>query len=101
MENLGNFIINLIINYFDFIFSLSFEPLLSFISDNIPPILQGSNAIIDVFNLVFQYIGWILDFSGLSDLALDFIFLYLIFKVNALIIEKPIKLFLKYWETLI
>lgn len=101
MDNLGNFIINFIIDLFDFIFSHTIAPILTFISSGIPNFSSGVDAISDVFDLIFSNIGWLFDFTGLSDFTIDLIIGYLIFKISALIFEKPIKLFFKYWETLI
>lgn len=101
MENLGFFIINLLVNIMDFFFTIAISPILTFIANGIPDFDNAVASFRLLVDLIFMHMGWLLDFTGLSDFTINLIVGYLIFKISALLFEKPIKLFFKYWETLI
>lgn len=75
-------------------------PIDSLISSVLPDVSSGLNAFNSLIDYVIDFIGYVVDMSGLSSIAINLIILYFTFIFASRPVIYVIKLAIKWYESL-
>lgn len=96
-----NAVINGLLNFAVYMIGVIFTPIDTFIANNFPTISSGLTAINTLFSYILNFIGYCIDASGLSSVAIALIVGYFAFSILASFTMHIIKLILKWYQALI
>lgn len=95
-----NSILKGLMNFVVYMIGLIFTPIDSFINQNFPVVSDGLSAIVQLFTYILNIIGYVIDASGLSTVAIALIIGYFTFTILATFTMHLIKLILKWYQAL-
>ena len=76
-------------------------PIDGYIDSHFPAITSGLNAVNTLFDYVLDFIGYAIDMSGLSSVAITLIVGYLVFSFGITLGTYIVKLIIKWWHMLV
>lgn len=95
-----NAILTGIINIILFLVNLILLPIDALISTLLPDLSNALTSVAVMFDYALSYIGFAIDMTGLSDLAIGLIVSYWVFKLSAPLVVSTIKTALNWYRTL-
>ena len=95
-----NAILTGIINIILFLVNLILLPIDALISTLLPDLSNALTSVAIMFDYALSYIGFAIDMTGLSDLAIGLIVSYWVFKLSAPLLVSTIKTALNWYRTL-
>ena len=95
-----NAILTGIINIILFLVNLILLPIDALISTLVPDLSNALTSVAVMFDYALSYIGFAIDMIGLSDLAINMIVAYWIFKLSAPLAVSTVKTALNWYRTL-
>ena len=95
-----NAILTGIINIILFLVNLLLLPIDALISTLLPDLSNALTSVAVMFDYALSYIGFAIDMTGLSDLAIGLIVSYWVFKLSAPLLVSTIKTALNWYRTL-
>lgn len=95
-----NAILTGIINIILFLVNLILLPIDALISTLLPDLSNALTSVAVMFDYALRYIGFAIDMTGLSDLAIGLIVSYWVFKLSAPLLVSTIKTALNWYRTL-
>lgn len=95
-----NAILTGIINIILFLVNLILLPIDALISTLLPDLSNALTSVAVMFDYALSYIGFAIDMTGLSDLAIGLIVSYWVFKLSAPLLVSTIKTALNWYRTL-
>ena len=95
-----NAILTGIINIILFLVNLILLPIDALISTLLPDLSNALASVAVMFDYALSYIGFAIDMTGLSDLAIGLIVSYWVFKLSAPLVVSTIKTALNWYRTL-
>lgn len=95
-----NAILTGIINIILFLVNLILLPIDALISTLLPDLSNALTSVAVMFDYALSYIGFAIDMTGLSDLAIGLIVSYWVFKLSAPLVVSTVKTALNWYRTL-
>lgn len=95
-----NAILTGIINIILFLVNLILLPIDALISTLLPDLSNALTSVAVMFDYALTYIGFAIDMTGLSDLAIGLIVSYWVFKLSAPLVVSTVKTALNWYRTL-
>ena len=95
-----NAILTGIINIILFLVNLILLPIDALISTLLPDLSNALTSVSVMFDYALSYIGFAIDMTGLSDLAIGLIVSYWVFKLSAPLVVSTVKTALNWYRTL-
>lgn len=96
-----NSILTGILNFVFNLVTTILEPIERIIAENAPQIDTALNAFSDLLDYIIAFLGFAVDLTGLSPVAMYLIVTYLVFALTWPIIVWIIKVVVKWWHMLV
>lgn len=80
--------------------SVILAPIDALISQFLPSLDNALSGFSSFLNMCGQYIGWVIDFTGLSSETISLIIAYFVFKLTVPLLVSTVKLAIKWYNAL-
>lgn len=93
-------LLNVFLNFVLVVCRLIMLPIDAIISEYLPDVSNMFDSVSRLFDLASDYLSWVINLSGLSNLAIQFIILYFGFKLTVPLSVHVIKFVIKWYQAI-